>query len=56
MLWEGSYNDFSSKKDPASGGFAPDPHKGLFPLDLQGTFAPLTIYPGAAPAQTLTGL
>ena len=46
-LWEGSYHDFSTigvsfrglQQTPL------DPTEGLFPLDLRGTFAPLTIYP-----------
>ena len=60
MLWEGFYHDFSTKKaSSASGGFAawPPPRgdlplglaRGRCPLDPRGNFAPLRIYPGAAP-------
>ena len=40
MLREGFYHDFGTKKASASEGFAPDPHKGLYPLDPRGIFAP----------------
>ena len=50
VLWKGFYHDFSTKKASASGGFAPlTPTKGLCSLDPRGSFAPLTIYPGATP-------
>ena len=32
---------------------SPTPTKGLCPLDFQGTFAPLTTCPGAAPVHTI---
>ena len=64
MLWEGFYHDFSTKKVSASGGLRPlTPTNGLRPLDpRQGgaapwtpevTSPPLTIYPGAAPADII---
>ena len=60
--WEGFYQDFSTKNVSASGGFAPWPHQGApppgppqggdAPWTPEVTSPPLTIYPGAAPAQT----
>ena len=49
MLWKGFYQNLSTKKASASGGFAPDPHQGALPPGPRGSFAPLTIYPGATP-------
>ena len=46
VLWKGFYHDFNTKKASASGA---TPTKGLCPLDPRGSFAPLTIYPSAAP-------
>ena len=50
VLWKGFYHDFSTKKASASGG---EPCRGRCPLDPQGSFAPLTIYLGAAPAKII---
>ena len=44
LLWKGFYHDFSTKEASAS-----DPHQGACPLAPRGSFAPLAIYPGAAP-------
>ena len=53
MVWKGFYQDFSTKKASASGGFAPwPPPRGSAPWNLPVPFAPRTIYPDAAPEYT----
>ena len=58
LLWKGFYQ-LSIKKASFRGLFpltptkcSLDPHRGHCPVDPQGSLPPLTIYPGAAPANT----